>query len=128
MEVLARWLPRRAGWVVVVTLVLLAVCGLYSAHLPDRLSGGGWSVPGSEEARAVAAQDAGFLGRGSSSVTLLVHDDRFSAPSAEFDLRVADVVARSRPIRGCGSAASWAGLRCRHRSVTSSSARTAAPP
>ena len=70
------------------------LCGLYSANLSDRLSGGGWTVPGSEEARAERAQDAGFVGRGSSSVTLVVHDDRFSAQSTEFDQRVAGVTQR----------------------------------
>ena len=85
METLARWLSRYAGWIVAVAVVLLVFCGLYSAHLNGRLSGGGWTVPGSEEARAEQAQDAGFVGRGSSSVTLLIHDDRFSAPSTEFD-------------------------------------------
>src|SRR6185436_18058413 len=72
--------------------VLLVLFGLYSAHLNSRLSGGGWTVPGSEEARAERAQDAGFIGRGSSSVALLVHDDKFSAPSAEFEDRVAGVI------------------------------------
>ena len=94
MEVLARWVSRYAGWIVAVVVVLLVLCGLYSAHLDRRLSGGGWTVPGSEEARAAQAQDAGFAGRGSSSVTLLIHDDRFSAPSTEFDQRVADVTQR----------------------------------
>ena len=82
---------RYAGWILAVVVVLLLLCGLYSTQLNDRLSGGGWTAPGSEEARAEQAQDAGFVGRGSSSVMLLVHDDRFSAPSAEFDQRVADV-------------------------------------
>lgn len=91
METLARCLSRYAGWIIVAVLVLLVVCGLYSAHLGDRLSGGGWTAPGSEEARAERAQDAGFVGRGSASVTLLIHDDRFSSPSGEFDRRVADV-------------------------------------
>jgi putative drug exporter of the RND superfamily len=94
MEVLARWLARYAGWIVAVVVVLLVLCGLYSANLSSRLSGGGWTVPGSEEARAERAQDAGFVGRGSSSVTLAVHDDRFSAPSTEFDQRVAGVTQR----------------------------------
>ncbi len=92
MEVLARWVSRYAGWIVAVAVVLLVLCGLYSAHLSSRLSGGGWTVPGSEEARAESAQEAGFVGRGSSSVMLLVHDDRFSAPSTEFDQRVAGVI------------------------------------
>jgi RND superfamily putative drug exporter len=92
MEALARWVTRYAGWIVAVVVVVLVLCGLYSAHLSSRLSGGGWTVPGSEEARAELAQDAGFVGRGSSSVMLLVHDDRFSAPSTEFDQRVAGVI------------------------------------
>jgi RND superfamily putative drug exporter len=94
MEVLARWLARYAGWIVAVVVVLLLLCGLYSTNLSGRLSGGGWTVPGSEEARAEQAQDAGFVGRGSSSVTLAVHDDRLSAPSTEFDQRVAGVIQR----------------------------------
>jgi RND superfamily putative drug exporter len=92
MAILARWVSRYAGWIVTVVVVLLVLCGLYSGHLSSRLSGGGWTVPGSEEARAERAQEAGFVGRGSSSVTLLVHDDRFSAPSPEFGQRVAGVI------------------------------------
>jgi len=92
LDVLARWLAKYAGWIVAVMSVLLVLFGLYSAHLNSRLSGGGWTVPGSEEARAERAQDAGFIGRGSSSVALLVHDDKFSAPSAEFEDRVAGVI------------------------------------
>ena len=91
MEILARWLSRYAGWILAVVVVLLLLCGLYSTHLNSRLTGGGWTVPGSQEARAERAQDAGFSGRGSSNVMLLVHDDWFSAPSTEFDRRVADV-------------------------------------
>lgn len=94
MEVLARWLARYAGWIVAVVLVLLVFCGLYSTNLSSRLSGAGWTVPGSEEATAERAQDAGFVGRGSSSITLAVRDNRFSAPSTEFDQRVAEVTQR----------------------------------
>ena len=94
MEALARWVVRYARWIVAVVAVLLVLCGLYSANLSSRLSGGGWTVPGSEEAQAERAQDAGFVGRGSSTVVLLVHDDRFTAPSLEFDQRVAKVTQR----------------------------------
>ena len=76
---------------------LLVFCGLYSVDLSNRLSGRGWTVPGSEEARAERAQDVGFAERGSSSVTLLIHDDRFSAPSTQFDQRVAGVHQAVRP-------------------------------
>jgi putative drug exporter of the RND superfamily len=92
MEVLAQWLSRHAGWILAVLAALLVFCGLYSVDLSNRLSGRGWTVPGSEEARAERAQDAGFAERGSSSVTLLIHDDRFSAPSTQFDQRVAGVI------------------------------------
>src|SRR6478736_4507154 len=94
MEILARWLSRYAGRILAMVLVLLVLCGLYSANLSGRLSGAGWTVPGSEEARAERAQDAGFVGRGSSSITLAVRDDRFRAPSTEFDQRVAGVTQR----------------------------------
>jgi putative drug exporter of the RND superfamily len=94
LDVLARWLVRYGGWIVAVVSVLLVVSGLYSVQLSTRLSGGGWTVPGSEEARVERAQDAGFTGRGSSSVALLVHDDKFSALSPEFDERVAGVIQR----------------------------------
>ena len=94
MEALARWISRYAGWILAAVAILLVLSGLYSTNLSDRLSGGGWTTPGSEEARADRAQDAGFAGRGSSSVTLLIQDDRFSAPSTEFDRRVADVTQR----------------------------------
>ncbi len=92
MEVLARWVSRYAGWITSALVVLLVLCGVYSANLGNRLSGGGWTVPGSEEAQAERAQEAGFVGRGSSSVILLVHDDRFSASSTEFAPRVAGVI------------------------------------
>lgn len=94
MEASARWISRYAGWILVAVAALLPLCGFYSTHLDGRLSGGGWTVPGSEEARAERAQDAGFVGRGSSTVTIAVHDDRFRAPSTEFDRRVADAVQR----------------------------------
>jgi putative drug exporter of the RND superfamily len=112
MEVVARWVSRYAGWIVAAVVVLLVLCGLYSAQLNDRLSGGGWIAPGSQEARAEQAQDAGFVGRGSSSVTLLIHDDRFSAPSAEFDRRVADVTEQisADPRLQVRSQMGWASL------------------
>jgi len=94
LQVLARLVTRYAGYIVAVALVVLVVCGLYSLQLNTRLSGGGWTVPGSEEARVERAQDAGFTARGSSSVALLVHDDKFSAPSLEFDDRVEGVIAQ----------------------------------
>lgn len=94
METCARWISRHSAWIIAMTVVLLLLCGLYSTHLNDRLSGGGWTAPGSQEERAELAQNAGFVGRGSSTVTLLIHDDRFSAPSTEFDRRVADVTAQ----------------------------------
>ncbi len=112
MEVFARWLARYARWVVAVVVVLLLLCGVYSTQLNDRLSGGGWTAPGSEEARAEQAQDAGFFGRGSSSITLLIHDDRFSAPSAEFDQRVADATQQvaSDPRLQVSSRTGWSSL------------------
>jgi hypothetical protein len=77
MEVLAQWLSRHAGWILAVLAFLLVFCGLYSVDLSNRLSDSGWTVPGSEDARAERALDAGFAARGSSSVTR-DPDDRFA--------------------------------------------------
>jgi RND superfamily putative drug exporter len=117
MEILARWVSRYAGWILTVAVVLLVLCGLYSGHLSSRLSGGGWIVPGSEEARAERAQEAGFVGRGSSSVILLIHDDRFSAPSPEFDQRVEGVIQQitADPRLQIRSRAGWSSLRAQQR-------------
>ena len=92
MELLGRCIARHARWIVAATVIVLAFCGLYSTQLGGRLSGAGWTVPGSEEARAERAQDAGFAGRGSSSITLAIRDDRFGAASPEFAPRISAAV------------------------------------
>ena len=56
MDVFARSLARYARWIVAVVVVLLVVCGLYSADLSSRLSGGGWTVPGSWSSSAAGTR------------------------------------------------------------------------
>jgi RND superfamily putative drug exporter len=77
-----RW-PVLAGW-----LAALVVAGLAAIPLPDRLSGGGWYVPGSESRAVAGALESGFAGRGASTVTLVVRDERHAAGTPEFDQRV----------------------------------------
>lgn len=87
--------PLLVAW-----LVTFAAAAVAAMPLADRLSGGGWSVPGSGSAQAVAATESGFADRGATNVTLVVRDQRATAGSAEFDRRVAgvmrDVVADNR--------------------------------
>jgi RND superfamily putative drug exporter len=51
-------LASRRRWVVVgVWVALLAAGGWFSLHQSDRLSGGGWEVPGSASVRVADALD-----------------------------------------------------------------------
>jgi len=84
---------RRLRWpVLAVWLAALVAAGIAAVPLPDRLSGGGWYVPGSESQQAADALRSGFVGRGASNVTLVVRDDRHTAPSPAFDERVGRVM------------------------------------
>ncbi|WP_328520566.1 MMPL family transporter [Kribbella sp. NBC_00359] len=73
-------------------MLLLAVAGIASAPLPHLLSAGGWTVEGSDSARAAELVADGFVGRGRSSITVVVHDQRYAAAQPEFSRRVSAVL------------------------------------
>jgi putative drug exporter of the RND superfamily len=89
---LAEWVRRFRWPLVAVWLAGLALAGVAAVHLPDRLSGGGWYVPGSQSQAAAAALRSGFPSRGASNVTLVVRDERNTSADAEFSRRVRGVV------------------------------------
>jgi RND superfamily putative drug exporter len=60
-----------AGWV-----ATLAVAGVSALGLAGQLSGGGWYASGSQSAREAAAMDDGVVGRGESTLALVVRDER----------------------------------------------------
>lgn len=70
----------------------LVLAGVVSAPLAGHLSGGGWSVPGSESAAVADSLRTGFEGRGSSDVTVVVHDKRYAADDPLFEERVSQVL------------------------------------
>jgi uncharacterized membrane protein YdfJ with MMPL/SSD domain len=80
-----RWLP---------IVGLLVVAGLYawSAVAGDRLSQGGWQVPGSEAARAEALFTDRF-GESATTLIVLFTDPDGDAASPEFQATVADALA-----------------------------------
>ncbi|MFK4184293.1 MMPL family transporter [Streptomyces sparsogenes] len=82
-----RW-PLLAVWG-----VLLVVSGALALSLPDKLSGGGWYVPGAQSTWVAQQQKDGFTGRGETSVTVVIHDERFAAGTDRFDRRVRQAVA-----------------------------------
>jgi RND superfamily putative drug exporter len=85
---------RRARWpVAVVWLLLVAGAAVVASGLPDRLSGGGWDVEGSQSAAVEEALREGFLGRGESTLTVVVHDRAHTADEEPFEARVREVVA-----------------------------------
>ncbi|GDY32767.1 MMPL family transporter [Gandjariella thermophila] len=84
---------RRFRWPLLgLWLAALAVAGVAALNLPDRLSGGGWYVPGSESKAAAESLKSGFASRGASNVTVVVRDDRHTSGDADFDTRVRGVV------------------------------------
>jgi RND superfamily putative drug exporter len=85
---------RRARRPIAVLWVLLvAGAGFVAAGLPDRLSGGGWDVDGSQSAAVEQALREGFAGRGESTLTVVVHDRLHTADEEPFEGRVREVVA-----------------------------------
>ncbi|MEU3713672.1 MMPL family transporter [Streptomyces catenulae] len=81
----ARW-PLLALW-----LLALAVSGIGASTIADSLSGGGWYVTGSPSAEAARHLEHGFTGRGRTTVTLVIHDQRHTADSARFAERARGV-------------------------------------
>ena len=55
LAALATWVARRRRAVVAAWVVLVLAGGWFSLHQGDRLSGGGWSIPGSQSQKADAA-------------------------------------------------------------------------
>ena len=83
----------RFRWPVVgLWLVLLAVAGVVGAPLPTLLSGGGWNVPGSESDAVNLALQHGFVGRGASDITVVVHDRWYTAAQPGFEKRAERVI------------------------------------
>ncbi|UGY91462.1 MMPL family transporter [Streptomyces gobiensis] len=87
------WALHRFRWpLLALWLATLTVAGLGALALPDRLSGGGWYVPGSQSEQAAQATRSGFADRGASNVTVVVRDERNTASgpeSRQFERRVA---------------------------------------
>lgn len=94
---LGRWRWAITGaWV-----VGLIVAALVSMPLPSLLSGGGWSVDGSDSATVQADLAHGFVGRGNSDVMVVVVDHWYTSDQPGFAKRVArvmDDVGRDREL------------------------------
>ena len=83
----------RFRWPVVgLWLVLLGVAGVLAAPLPTLLSGGGWNVPGSESDTVNIALRHGFVARGESNITVVVHDQWYASNQPGFEKRAARVI------------------------------------
>ncbi|MGW7003318.1 MMPL family transporter [Streptomyces sp. NPDC054933] len=95
-----RW-PLLAVW-----LVALVAAGVAALPIADRLSGGGWYVPGSGSQKAITATQSGFTDRGASDLTLVVRDERNAAGTPAFDQRVDQAmrqVTGDKRLRAVGS-------------------------
>ncbi|NEA52928.1 MMPL family transporter [Streptomyces sp. SID13666] len=89
---LSQALHRFRGPLLALWLVALVAAAIAALPLADRLSGGGWYVPGSDSSKAVQSMRSGFADRGASNLTLVVTDERNVAGSPEFDRRMSQVM------------------------------------
>jgi RND superfamily putative drug exporter len=101
-----RW-PLTGLW-----LVALVVAAVVSAPLPTLLSGGGWNVEGSQSESVEEALREGFVGRGPSTVTVVVHDRWYTADQPGFEPRVERVLEHvaAEPALQVRSRIGWAML------------------
>jgi RND superfamily putative drug exporter len=109
---LRRWVLalRRLRWPVLAAwLLVLAVAGVGALGLADRLSGGGWYAADSDSARAIEATRDGFLGRGDTTITLVIRDDRHTVDEPAFVTRATDAYEHvvSTPELAVDSAYGW---------------------
>lgn len=116
---LARFTHRMRRPILALWVVALLVGGASAATIANSLSGGGWYVPGSDSYRAAQALQHGFTGRGKVTANLVVHDNRYTADSPQFEQRVraaADAVRGERSLQVTGSYG-WTTLSKQNRSA-----------
>jgi RND superfamily putative drug exporter len=83
----------RLRWPVIgLWIVLLGVAGVVGGPLPTLLSGGGWNVPGSESDTVNIALRHGFVARGETNITVVVHDQWYSSNQPGFEKRAARII------------------------------------
>ncbi len=84
LDALTRGLDRH-GWLILGGwVVLLGIGAVLALGLHGRLSGGGWQVEGSDSQMALEATTDGFVGRGPTTVQLVVSDERHRPGEPEF--------------------------------------------
>src|SRR5438876_943436 len=75
---------RRRWWVMATWLVVFVLMGPFLGKLTDRLSQGGFEVPGSQSDQVKRAIENDFKGQYEFTDTLVMHSDSLSAQDAQF--------------------------------------------
>lgn len=89
---MANFLERWGGklykirWLIIcIWLVIISIGIFFGSQLTSILSGGGWDVNGSEPLKAKNLMAKGFIGRGSSSLVLVVRDPQSEAGTPKYN-------------------------------------------
>ncbi|MEU1408555.1 MMPL family transporter [Streptomyces sp. NPDC005728] len=88
---------RRGRWpLLALWLVALVVAGMGAMNVAKVLSGGGWYPPGTESTTALHQLQHGFVARGETTATLVIHDKRYKDDDPRFEQRVRRVAVAVR--------------------------------
>lgn len=85
----ARFTGRHRRGIAAVWIALFLVAAPFAATIMNVLSGGGWTVPGSDSYRAATIlSEAGMLGRGELTAAVVVTDREYTVADPQFQARV----------------------------------------
>ncbi|WP_428910797.1 MMPL family transporter [Niallia sp. Krafla_26] len=86
------FLYKSRWFIILFFLLMVLVGGSVGGKLPALLSGGGWEVDGGESKSARELTSEGFVGRGSTSLTLIVQDEEYKVGSEKYRHQLKELV------------------------------------
>jgi len=78
--------------IVTIWVVILIVAGIYAGQLTPLLSGGGWTVDGSDSLKTNELLSKDFTGRSGTSITLVVRDNENEVETKEYQQNLQETI------------------------------------
>lgn len=95
-------------WVIVLLfMVMIVFGGAFGSKLPTILSGGGWDVENSQSLKVKELVREGFVGRGSTSLTIVIRDDQHEVGTPVYNEKLQTLVDELRKREDLESIYTW---------------------